>query len=233
MSQRILIVDDDEKIQELLSEYLTRYNFEVDSIYSGETLSQQVNQQSYDLVVLDIMMPKVDGIQALKELRISSNIPVIMLTARGDDMDRIIGLELGADDYLSKPFNPRELVARITAVLRRNQSDEPKKISSSHRIEAGTLSLETTTQKLHFKDSEVELSYTEYKLLEKLMKKPGLIYSRDDLLQYARGRENEIFDRSIDMHISKLRSKINSLTGSKLYIKTCWGSGYTFEVIND
>ncbi len=182
------------------------------------------------MIILDIMLPKRDGLEVLKEIRMEFSVPVIMLTAKGEDADRIVGLELGADDYLPKPFNPRELLARIKAVLRRLPDRDRSKARRDENmfIEAGGLMLNKAKQTLLVEDKEVELSSTEYKLLEALMENPNKVMSRDQLMNLARGRDFMAFDRSIDVHISKLRGKLEPDPRSPQRIKTVWGTGYMF-----
>ena len=182
------------------------------------------------MVILDIMLPKKDGLEVLKEIRHTYKVPVIMLTAKGEDADRIVGLELGADDYLPKPFNPRELLARMKAVWRRSIPEEREKSNKeeSHLVKAGDLVLNRSKQTVWVEGKEVELSTTEYKILEALMLHPDQVLSRDQLMSMARGRDFMAFDRSIDVHISKLRGKVESDPQSPKRIKTVWGSGYMF-----
>lgn len=230
MGKRVLLVDDDEKLLKLLKEYLEDYGFEVMTLTDGLSVPQTIRANSPDIVILDIMLPKKDGLEVLKEIRLEFSLPVIMLTAKGEDADRIVGLELGADDYLPKPFNPRELLARMKAVLRRlpfgDKSEAGK--NGGLLLEAGGLALNRAKQCLLVEDDEVELSSTEYKILEVLMEHPNRVLSRDELMTHARGRDFMAFDRSIDVHISKLRSKLESYPRFSKVIKTVWGTGYMF-----
>jgi DNA-binding response OmpR family regulator len=191
---------------------------------------EAIAEDKPDIIILDIMMPGHDGLEVLKEIRSRHTVPVIMLTARGDDMDRIVGLELGADDYLAKPFNPRELLARMKAVLRRVEADTPaqKTLDVKDTICIGELELDLPRQVLRFRGGQAELSTAEFKLLEAMMERPNTVLSRDTLMNLARGRDFMAFDRSIDVHISHLRAKLESLTGNRDWIKTHWGSGYIF-----
>jgi len=191
---------------------------------------EAIAEDKPDIIILDIMMPGKDGLEILKEIRSRHAVPVIMLTARGDDMDRIVGLELGADDYLAKPFNPRELLARMKAVLRRAEADTPaqKTLDIKDTICIGELELDLLQQVLCFRGQQAELSTAEFKLLEAMMERPNTVLSRDTLMSLARGRDFMAFDRSIDVHISHLRAKLESLTGNRDWIKTHWGSGYIF-----
>ncbi len=230
VDKKVLIVDDDSKLRKLLREYLEDYGFEVLALPDGLSVVKTLREESPDIIILDIMMPKKDGIEVLKEVRTEFDVPVIMLTAKGDDADRIVGLELGADDYLPKPFNPRELLARIKAVLRRSPVRDKigAKGDENIFIEAGGLVLNKAKQTLLVEDGEVELSWTEYKVLEALMEHPNRVMSRDELMNRARGRDFMAFDRSIDVHISKLRAKLEPDPRSPKRIKTVWGTGYMF-----
>ena len=228
--KKILIVDDDVRLQERLKEYLTGHGFSIISLTKGSRAIEKIQKERPDLIVLDIMMPDKDGIEVLKEIRTDFLTPIIMLTARGEDVDRIIGLELGADDYMPKPFNPRELLARIKAILRRtNQEKSAKNIKTSQdTIKAGTLILNKTNHILSKGDKKIELTTTEYKFMEIMMERPNIIFSRDRLMNLAQDRQLLAFDRSIDVHISRLRTKIEKITGDKNRIKTYRGSGYMF-----
>jgi two-component system phosphate regulon response regulator OmpR len=228
--KKMLLVDDDKKLQDLLRTYLEAYGFMVRSLLSGMKIMEVIAEDKPDIIILDIMMPGKDGLEVLKEIRSRHAVPVIMLTARGDDMDRIVGLELGADDYLAKPFNPRELLARMKAVLRRVEADTPGQNPEGVKdtICIGELELDLHQQILRFKGQQAELSTAEFKLLEAMMERPNTVLSRDTLMNLARGRDFMAFDRSIDVHISHLRAKLELLTGNRDWIKTHWGSGYIF-----
>jgi len=230
VENKVLIVDDDEKLCKLLKEYLEENGFKVIALADGSDVKKALRKESLKMVILDIMLPGKDGLEVLKEIRMDHTIPVIMLTAKGDDTDRIVGLELGADDYLPKPFNPRELLARMKAVLRRavpeNRDQARKKEDTVLRV--GGMTLNKAKQTVVIKDKELELSSTEYKILEVLMRHPNVIFSRDQLLDLARGRDFMAFDRSIDVHISKLRAKLEPDPRSPIRIKTVWGAGYMF-----
>ena len=230
MDYKVLIIDDDEKLCKLLKEYLEDNGFHVITLPDGSKASQTIGTESPDIVILDIMLPEIDGLDILKEIRRTFQIPVIMLTAKGEDTDRIVGLELGADDYLPKPFNPRELLARMRAIMRRSSSDEADETekSNDYVIRVGGISLNRAKQAVFIQDEVVELSSTEYKILEVLMKNPNTILSRDQIMNLARGRDFMAFDRSIDVHISKLRAKLEPNPRSPKRIKTVWGTGYMF-----
>jgi len=230
MGKRVLLVDDDEKLRRLLKEYLEGYQFQVLTLGDGEAVLNSIRKESPEIVVLDIMLPKKDGLEVLKGIREVSRVPVIMLTAKGEEADRVVGLELGADDYLPKPFSPRELLARIKAVLRRLEpgmkpaGDESERL----RVEAGNLVLDKARQTLLMEGKEVALSSTEYRVLKVLMENPNRVLSRDQIMTLAQGKDFMAFDRSIDVHISKLRAKLESDPRSPKRIKTICGSGYMF-----
>jgi two-component system, OmpR family, phosphate regulon response regulator OmpR len=230
MEKKILLVDDDRKLQRLLREYLEGYGFEVMSLEVGTGVVEEIRSNQPDIVILDIMLPDGDGLELLRDIRTAYRIPVIMLTAKGEDTDRIVGLELGADDYLPKPFNPRELLARIKAVLRRSYQDQggeaPK--ANGGLLAVGDLVLNRLKQTIRVKGTEIELSTTEFKILKALMEHPDTVLTRDQLMNIARGRDFEAFDRSIDVHISKLRAKVEDDPRSPKRIRTVWGSGYMF-----
>ena len=191
---------------------------------------QTVQTEAPELVILDILLPDMHGLDVLKEVRIISAVPVIMLTSRGEESDRIVGLELGADDYLPKPFNPRELLARIRAVLRRltPEAEAETEQDENGMITAGGVVLNTANHTLMIDENDVALSSTEYLLLKALMERPNTVLSRDQLMTLAQGKEFIAFDRSIDVHISKLRGKLEEDANAPQRIKTIWGAGYMF-----
>lgn len=230
MGDKVLIIDDDNKLRKLLKEYLEGYGYQVRTLSDGLGVLQKLQEDSSDIVILDVMMPEKNGLEVLQDIRRESKVPVIMLTAKGEDADRIVGLEMGADDYLPKPFNPRELLARIKAVMRRIAPDEERESEGDEgiRISAGSLVLNKAKQTVLVEGNEMELSSTEFKILKALMERPNTILSRDQLMTLARGRDFMAFDRSIDVHISKLRAKVETDPGSPKRIKTIWGTGYMF-----
>jgi two-component system phosphate regulon response regulator OmpR len=230
MGNKVLIIDDDEKLRKLLKEYLEGNGFKVLTLADGSDVKKTLQKELPEMVILDIMLPGKDGLEVLKEIRMDHTVPVIMLTAKGDQTDRIVGLELGADDYLPKPFNPRELLARMKAVLRRAVPEDRDKVRKKEDtlLKAGGVTLNKAKQTILIEGKELELSSTEYKILEVLMRHPNVVFGRDQLMNLARGRDFMAFDRSIDVHISKLRAKLEPDPRSPIRIKTVWGAGYMF-----
>jgi two-component system phosphate regulon response regulator OmpR len=230
MGNKVLIIDDDEKLRKLLKEYLEGNGFKVLTLADGSDVKKTLQKELPEMVILDIMLPGKDGLEVLKEIRMAGTLPVIMLTAKGDQTDRIVGLELGADDYLPKPFNPRELLARMKAVLRRAVPEDRDKVRKKEEtlLKGGGVTLNRAKQTILIEGKELELSSTEYKILEVLMRHPNVVFSRDQLMNLARGRDFMAFDRSIDVHISKLRAKLEPDPRSPIRIKTVWGAGYMF-----
>lgn len=217
----LLIIDDDVELCALLTERLAEEGFHLHAAHNGRDGLERALNGAHSLVILDVMLPRMGGMEVLTELRMRSSIPVLMLTARGDDIDRIIGLEVGADDYLPKPFNPRELVARIKAILRR--LDERR--AGSDSFTAGDITIDITLREVQVAGKSVSLTTVEFALLEALVKNPGRALTRDYLTDAALGRKQGAFDRSIDVHISNLRKKLDS-HGDVERIKTIRGSGY-------
>ena len=228
----ILLVDDDEELTALLTDYLGKQGYRVEAAGKGPAGLQRARSGDHSLMVLDIMLPGTDGFEVIKELRKTSALPVIMLTARGDDVDRIVGLELGADDYLPKPFNPRELVARIKAVLRRAAAtpDDPRPTAalSGGRLTFGELGIDLGGYRAYLGGRELDLTAIEFALLRELAQAAGRVLSRDTLLDRVRGREFEAFDRSIDVHVSHLRQKLGDDPRRPRFIKTVRSVGYMF-----
>ena len=220
---RVLLVDDDALLTELLTEYLSAEGLEVSSVPDGEAGVNEILNGNYNVVVLDSMMPKLSGLDVLKTVRQQSKTPIIMLTAKGDDIDRIIGLEMGADDYVPKPCQPRELLARINAILRRSQQN-PDANAASTSIVASGVTLFPSKRQAMVGDSMLELTSTEFNLLEVLMRHAGQVVSKDNLSQEALDRKLAKFDRSIDVHISSIRHKL----GDASLIQTVRGLGYLF-----
>lgn len=229
MNGPILIVDDDDKLRDLLVEYLEEYGYKVHTLPSGKECANTVRHIHPSVVVLDVMMPGKDGLEVLRELRTESTVPVIMLTAKGEDTDRIVGLELGADDYMAKPFNPRELLARIKAILRRLEAaGDSAKGQGATSIAAGGLTLSLSKQTLLVEGNELELAATEFRLLKVLMSNVDKALTRDDLMDMVWDKGFSAYDRSIDVHISKLRSQLKHYAQHEKRIKTVWGTGYMF-----
>jgi DNA-binding response OmpR family regulator len=218
---KLLIIDDDVELCAVLSERLREDGFELEAAHDGKTGLESARSGSYALVILDVMLPRLGGMDLLRELRSHSSVPVLMLTARGEDIDRIIGLETGADDYLAKPFNPRELVARIKAILRR--LDDRR--AGTSRLSAGDIVVDVDVREASINGLVLHLTTIEFSLLEALVRNSGRTLSREYLTDVAMGRELGLFDRSIDVHISNLRRKLGEQHGVE-YIKTIRGSGY-------
>jgi two-component system response regulator CpxR len=226
---RILLVDDDTELTDMLSQYLANEGFTVDSAHDGETALGKARNGHYDLLVLDVMLPGKNGFDVLRELRQQSLLPVLMLTARDEDIDSVVGLELGADDYLPKPCNPRVLVARIRAILRRagpaggiSGNDTPQTLT------IGNLEMHTGTRRVLCGGQPVVMTSTEYSVLEVLLRDAGHVVSKADLSERALGRKLTRYDRSLDMHVSSLRKKLGSLPGGEERIKTVRGVGYQY-----
>lgn len=226
---KILLVDDDVELTDLLAKILQLTGFEVDVANNGEEALEKLNE-SHQLVLLDVMIPVLNGIETLKKIRQISNIPVMMLTARGQEIDRVIGLELGADDYLPKPFNDRELVARIKAILRRtSQSENVQNTPSSseeNTLEFEGLLLHSGLQQASYEGQDLGLTGSEFALLYKLVLRPGEIISREELSLNVLGKNLSPFDRSIDMHMSNLRKKLPERKNGLPWLKTLRGHGY-------
>lgn len=215
---KILLIDDDDRLAELLSLYFQRYDLELDSALRPSEGFKCLEQNHYDLVILDIMLPEMDGFEVCKLIRKDSSIPIIMLTARGEVMDRVVGLELGADDYLPKPFEPRELVARIQSIIKRSRGHH------SNVISFGDLCIDSNTKTASLANKPISLSSMEFQLLELLSSHAGETLSRDDILNRLKGIDGDILTRSVDIAISRLRQKLKPLE----VIKTIRGSGYLF-----
>lgn len=232
MSQSILIVEDEASIREPLVKYFENNQFRVKAASNAAEARALLNGHAFDLVISDIMMPGEDGLSLCRHIRSTSNLPVILLTARTEELDRILGLEVGADDYVVKPFSPRELLARVKAVVRRTNTLPPKQISPETPAYAfGDWVLKTGERELVGPDGlTVPLSSGEYALLLVLVERPKLVLTRDQLLDLTQGREAGVFDRSIDNQISRLRRKIEEDPKTPRYIKTVWGGGYSFAV---
>lgn len=221
MKNRLLVIDDDRKLCGLLSSYLADHGFEVSVAHSAEDGLRRLRTEGADLVVLDVMLPDTDGFETCRTIRKSSRVPVIMLTARGEVMDRVVGLELGADDYMSKPFEPRELVARVQAILRRG---EPKE----ETLAFGRLRVDPARRATTLDGESVPLTTAEFDLLELLVRSRGRVLSRGAILDQVKGEPWDAFDRSIDVLVSRLRSKLGDDPRDPHFIRTVRGSGYAF-----
>lgn len=225
MNNAILLIDDDTELTDLLTQYLESEGFTVVSVHDGESGVKKALNQVFDAVILDVMLPKLNGFEVLKTIREHLEIPVLMLTARGDDIDKIVGLEIGADDYLPKPCNPRELVARLRAILRRMQK------IPLHRpvIEHHHIIVDCSKRHVTVGGEYLELTNAEFNILEMLIKSPGQAFSKEELTEYALGRKYTAYDRSIDVHISNLRNKLGDNPQGEPIVKTVRGFGYMFN----
>ena len=224
---RILLADDDTELCELLTEYLASEGFVIESVHDGEAAVNKILENPFDLVILDVMMPKMSGFDALREVRAKRQTPVLMLTARGDDVDRIVGLEMGADDYLPKPCNPRELVARIRAILRRAKKSEPEQ-SSETPLKVAGVELQPASRKALCEGDELGLTGTEFNLLRELLLHAGEVVSKKQLTEVVLERKLTQYDRSIDMHVSNIRRKLGPYPDGEARIQSIRGAGYIF-----
>lgn len=227
-SAKILIVDDDRELGEMLGEFLAPDHFDVSAALSGEAGLEALHSGEFDLVVLDIMLPGMSGIDVLREIRQASDVPVVMLTARGDDVDRILGLEFGADDYLAKPFNPRELLARIRAILRRARPHP--ETARGERLKVGDIELDARARRVTAGSRSIRLTGTEFELLRCLAESPGEVISKDDLSREVLGRRHLPYDRSLDTHVSNVRGKLQKAGVSTPSIQSQRGVGYCLLV---
>jgi DNA-binding response OmpR family regulator len=226
MNERLLVIDDDVELCELLSERLAREGFSVDSVHDGEVGLLRARSGEHALVILDLMLPKLGGLDVLRQLRKQSGIPVLILTARGEDVDRILGLEIGADDYLPKPFNPRELIARVKAILRRTSHI----VSDVERIAAGDIVLDGAAREAWVGNKKVDLTTVEFSLLKAFLDTAGRVLSRETLTDAVLGRQiTGPFDRVVDVHVSNLRKKLGDSPGGER-IKAVRGAGYIFVI---
>ncbi len=227
---RILIVDDDVELCELVEQYLNSQGFQIDAVHDGSSGVERALSGIYSLVILDVMLPGIRGFEVLRQIRAKSAVPVIMLTAHGEDVDRIVGLELGADDYLPKPYNPRELAARIHAVLRRTAAGPNREPFTPVTILLDDIRLDTRTRTARHNTRDVELTAAEFELLALFFKSPGRVLSRDDLVKTALGRDLEPSDRSLDVHISNLRKKLGACPDGTERIRAIRNVGYVYVV---
>lgn len=227
---RILIIDDDEELCELVSEYLTAEGFQVEAFFDGESGLEKASSNENDLVILDVMLPKKNGFDVLRELRLVSKIPVLMLTARGDDTERIVGLEAGADDYLPKPFNPRELVARLRAILRRTENLDDSKQIETDKFQVDDVEIQISARSATRDGADLSLTSVEFDLLATLLRNAGKIVKKEDLSEQVLERRLSPYDRSLDMHISNLRKKLDLRENEKERIKTIRSVGYIYTL---
>jgi two-component system response regulator CpxR len=227
--EEILLIDDDVELCSMLTEYLGKNGFRVKAAHRGDTGLKAAQQRPWSLILLDVMLPGIDGFEVLKRIRAESSVNVLLLTARGDDVDRIVGLEIGADDYLPKPFNPRELLARMRAVLRRNT---PSATAQLAVLRVREFELDPAARKALKAGKRLDLTDVEFGLLEALMRSPGKVVSREELSQSVLGRNFDPFDRSLDMHVSRLRKKLSHGTEED-QVKTIRGVGYQLVLDRD
>ena len=220
---KVLVIDDDERLNALLTRYMDRFGFSVRSAIDPKAALRSLKLDPPDIVILDIMLPEMDGFAVCRKVRETSCVPIIMLTARGEVMDRIVGLELGADDYLAKPFEPRELVARMQAVLRRGQRHE-----SADRLRIGALEVDWSTRTVLLQGQDLSVTTAEFELLGLLVRNPGKVLSRERILDGTRGIDWESFDRSVDVLVSRVRQKLGDDSKHPSFIRTVRGAGYVF-----
>ena len=224
----ILLIDDDVELCSMLTEYMGRFGFRVIAAHRGDTGLSAALERPFALVLLDVMLPGLDGLEVLRRIRTVSAISVLLLTARGEDVDRIVGLEIGADDYLSKPFNPRELLARVRAILRRTAGGQVKQEQGLLRAEG--LELNPAARTVLLNGSNIDLTDVEFALLEALMRSPGTVVTREEISESVLGRKFHPFDRSLDMHVSRLRRKLAENGAPEAQVKTIRGVGYQLTV---
>lgn len=225
MAKTIMVVDDEKRLVSLVNNYLTQEGYRVVSAYNGRQALEVARRERPDLIILDVMMPEMDGYEFMRRHRAEHNTPIILLTARVDDEEKVIGLEIGADDYVTKPFRPRELVARVRAVLRRAGESQP----SGKVLKAADILLDRDSRTVRVADHYVDLTPSEFDILTALMTSPGRVYSRLDLLDIIQGVRYEGYERTIDTHIKNLRGKIEPNPREPQYIETVYGVGYRFR----
>ena len=225
---KILVVDDEVDIVDFIGDYLTGEGYEVVEAYDGVQALDKMRQGRPDLVILDIMLPRLDGFEVCKQMRAESTVPILMVTAKGSDVDKIVGLEIGADDYIPKPFNPRELVARVKAILRRTYRQDYQPHIQTATLKYKDLSIDTERRRATIGGRLLELTMKEFDLLLFLMRNPGHVYSRNDLLDHVWGQDSFVGERTVDVHIRRLREQIETDASHPQYIQTVWGVGYKF-----
>ncbi|MDO5475495.1 MAG: response regulator transcription factor [Eubacteriales bacterium] len=229
MAAKVLVVDDERMIVKGLRFSLMQEGYEVECAYDGEEAVNMIRENQYDIVLLDVMLPKLSGFEVLQQVREFSEVPIIMLTARGDDMDKILGLDYGADDYVTKPFNPLEVKGRIKAIIRRTSRGRREDARNDNLIEVGDLCMDLENRRVTLADREVNLTSKEFELLELLATHAGKVYSRATLLQLVWGKDYPGDVRTVDVHIRRLREKIESNASEPRYVQTKWGVGYYFR----
>ncbi len=227
-SATILVVDDDEELRDLTQKYLEKNGFHVQTVESGEAMDDYLLETNADLMILDLMLPGEHGLSIAQRIKKQTEIPIIIVSAQGDDVDRIVGLEVGADDYLPKPFNPRELLARVRAVLRRSSASVTASAADSDKLVFGEFEVDIPAHRLTRGPEVIPLTSGEFDLLSILVRNPNKVLDRDRILDLLTGAERSPFDRSIDVRITRLRAKIETDPANPLYIKTIWGKGYMF-----
>ena len=232
-NNRILVVDDDPKLRELVARYLEKEGLIVETVGDARAMDSSLSERRSDLIILDLMLPGEDGLSIARRLRVDGGPPIIMLSARGEDIDRIVGLEMGADDYLPKPFNPRELLARIRAVLRRHSAESGEPTGQSSELVFGEFRLDLTARRLLNDKTEIDLTAGDFDLLEVLALHPNRVLSRDQLVDMIKGYDRSPFDRSIDVRVTRLRKKIEADAGHPVFLRTVWGKGYMFTPKGD
>ncbi len=228
MSRRVLVVDDEKNIVKGVTYSLKQDNMAVDAAYDGEEAVELARRNDYDIILLDVMLPKLTGFEVCQQIREFSGVPIIMLTAKGDDMDKILGLEYGADDYITKPFNILEVKARIKAIMRRTERAEEKEEKPSV-IEKGDLRLDLDSRRVYISGREINLTAKEFDVLELLANNPSRVYSRENLLNLIWGKDYPGDERTVDVHIRRLREKIENSPSNPHYVHTKWGVGYYFQ----
>ncbi len=229
MAAKVLVVDDERIIVKGLRYSLQQEGYEVDCAYDGEEAVNAIREKHFDIVLLDVMLPKLSGFEVLQQVREFSDVPIIMLTARGDDMDKILGLDYGADDYVTKPFNPLEVKGRIKAIIRRTSRSRKAEVKDENIIEVGDLRMDLDNRRVTLADKEINLTSKEFELLELLATHAGKVYSRTTLLQMVWGKDYPGDVRTVDVHIRRLREKIEHNASEPRYVQTKWGVGYYFR----
>ena len=228
MAKKVLVVDDEKLIVKGIRFSLLQDGVEVDCAYDGEEALNMAKANSYDMILLDVMLPKMDGFEVCQAIREFSDVPIVMLTAKGDDMDKILGLEYGADDYITKPFNILEVKARIKAIMRRTSPERAPQVQSSV-IEKGDIKLDCDSRRLFINDNEINLTAREFELLEILIKNENKVYSRENLLKIVWGEDYPGDVRTVDVHVRRLREKIEANPSEPKYVHTKWGVGYYYN----